>query len=504
MDVQIDSVAAAADTTTIFLEEGCLYRLDVFEVEVDADPQDNQPGELMSAEHYRGEPVTNYLITRISAEWLSVYEEEGRLLGELKIHSIQKNQEQCEIAIAAKLTPGDQQRVQGIRFEGIVRNDPDYLRRVTGIRSGDLITPDVMERGRQNLINSGLFDDVSEGELIFVDDEPHILYSVQEQQLNFFDGLIGYSPEGPGGGGRISGYGDILLRNTIAEGNLLELRYEQLQPLVSKLNVRAEQQYIAGMPLRAGVSLNFTQQDTSYLVRDLELQTGYRLLPGFELIGSVRAERSSVAETVDQQGNYDSRATFYGLGFHLRKTDRYQVPTQGYDAQVILERGRKYINDDRIDSDQNRSFNQTILRGDLRGYIPLGRRQVIASRVQGMVLESPQFLISDLFRFGGAESIRGYREDQFRASSVGWGELEGRYLIERNSYIFLFGSYGFYNRPQLLTEPDDQFTIRDRLTSLGFGLAFQSPLGLIKFSYAISPDDDLSNGKVHVGIKTSL
>jgi len=121
-----------------------------------------------------------------------------------------------------------------------------------------------------------------------------------------------------------------------------------------------------------------------------------------------------------------------------------------------------------------------------------------------MFLESPHFLITDLFRFGGAESLRGFREDQFRGSQVVWADLEARYLIDRNSYLFLFGAYGFYERPQLINEETDQFTISDTLTSLGFGLAFQSPLGIIKFSYAISPDEDLGNGKVHVGITAGL
>lgn len=129
---------------------------------------------------------------------------------------------------------------------------------------------------------------------------------------------------------------------------------------------------------------------------------------------------------------------------------------------------------------------------------------MLAPMVQAMFLESPDFLITDLFRFGGAESLRGFREDQFRGSSVIWGELEGRYMLEKNSYLFLFGAYGLYERPRLINEESDALAVKESLTSLGFGLAFQSPLGIIKFSYAVSPNENLSNGNVHVGIKTGL
>jgi len=170
----------------------------------------------------------------------------------------------------------------------------------------------------------------------------------------------------------------------------------------------------------------------------------------------------------------------------------------------MLERGRRFINDDRFAGEGRQSYNQSILRVDVRGYVPVGNRRVLAPRVNAKFLESPQYLVTDLFRFGGAESMRGFREDQFRASSVVWGELEGRYLLARHSFLFLFGAYGIYSRPQLINEQTDVLAVTDNLTSFGFGLAFQSPIGIMKFSYAISPDEDLGNGKVHVGITAGL
>lgn len=505
LDAASDSISTEGEQLQIYVTEGCRYRLEDVYIEVTGDETASDIETVIYGTAYQGSVFTTDLIGQISAGWLNELEEEGYYLGEFQIEEVRKNSDNCSISLNATVTAGERLTVHGVRFESLTRNDPEYLKRVSGIRVGERMTPGLLERGQQNLINSGLFDDVSRGELILVNDEAFALYRVEEQQLNFFDGLIGYVPDAAGLG-NIAGYGDILLRNTIAEGNLLELRYEQLQPLVSKLNIRAEQQYPGGFPVRIGGMLNFTQQDTSYLVRNTELNTGYRIFPGFEIIGHVRAERSSVAEpgTGTALLSVNSRANFYGLGFNFRNTDRYRVPTRGYHSRVMLERGRRFINDDRFVDDDQLSFTQSILKADVRGYIPVGPRQVLAPRLNAMFLESSEYLITDLFRFGGAETLRGFREDQFRASSVVWGELEGRYLLDRNSFLFLFGAYGIYNRPQLINEATDQLAITDNLTSFGFGLAFQSPLGIIKFSYAISPDEDLANGKVHVGITAGL
>ncbi|WP_340102575.1 BamA/TamA family outer membrane protein [Rhodohalobacter sp. 8-1] len=503
LDASVDSVSTTSESIDIYVREGCRYTLGDLSIKVSGHNETPDRIADFNSSKYIGRLFTESIVQDISNDRLSDYEAQGFYLSEFRISAITKDSSDCQVNLKVNIVPGDKIRVDGVRFTGVQRNSVVYIRRVSGIADGELLTPSLMERGRQNLVNSGLFEDVSDGELVFVDGTPFLLYDVSEQQLNFFDGLIGYQPD-PTGSATIAGYGDILLRNSIANGNVLDLRYEQLQPLVSKLNLSAEQHYLGGLPLHIGGGLKFTQQDSSYLVRDFTLRGGYRIFSGFEITGTLRAERSSVAESDAATVAIDSRANFYGVGFHLRNINRYRVPTRGFEGRIILERGRRFINDERYQSDTGRSFSQTILRSMARGYILLGSRQVLAPQVNAMFLESPHYIITDLFRFGGANSLRGFREDQFRGSSVIWGELEGRYMLERNSYIFLFGAYGFYERPQLINEESDALAIKDTLTSLGFGLAFESPLGIIKFSYAVSPNEDLANGNVHVGIRAGL
>jgi len=502
LDAAVDSFQTKDSEIHIYADTRKRYTLG--ELSISLDGQDNLSGGLISGKaRFTGQIFTENLTSTISESILSDYEQLGYYLAELRVESIVKNSENATVFLDVQLNLGDKVQLLGVRFGGIVRNSADYLRRVAGIAPGETLTPALLSQGRQNLVNSSLFDDVSDGELIFVDDSPFVLYEVAEQQLNFFDGLIGYQPD-PSGSASVAGYGDILLRNTVANGNVIDLRYEQLQPLVSKLNLSAEQQFLGGLPVHVGGGLHFTQQDSSYLVRDFTLSAGYRLFPGFQIAAHVRAERSSVTDAGEPSDAIDSRANFYGVGFQLRNVNRFRVPTRGFESSIIVERGRRFINDERYQAETGRSFTQTILRSVVRGYIPLGGRKVLAPMVQAMFLESPHYLITDLFRFGGAESLRGFREDQFRGSSVIWGELEGRFMLDQNSYLFMFGAYGLYERPRLLNEETASPALKESLTSLGFGLAFETQLGIIKFSYAVSPNENLSNGNVHVGISAGL
>jgi outer membrane protein insertion porin family len=128
----------------------------------------------------------------------------------------------------------------------------------------------------------------------------------------------------------------------------------------------------------------------------------------------------------------------------------------------------------------------------------LFNRQVIALGLHGRELRGPFFENSDLFRLGGTSSLRGYREEQFLGSRIGWSNFEYRLLLTRRTFAFLFFDSGyFYRKP----EP-----ARDILKQEGFkigygvGLNLETGIGVLSVSYALAPGDSFTDGKIHFGI----
>lgn len=500
LNAVVDSLVHSSGNNEWHVEAGCRYT--VSDVQMNTGPDSlyfiNQPGSI------EGKYFSKNEIVNFTSGILNELEEEGYLLAEISITEVQQEINSCEITLQLEVDTGERVKADGIIFSGVERNSPLYLENVAGVDGDEWVTPEIIEKARRNLLDSNLLISVSEPDLVFRNEQTLLRFDVEEQQLNFFDGILGFVPD-EDGSAQIVGTADLRLRNIITDGTNLEIKFEQLRPLVTKLFIEAEQQFIAGLPLRAGGSAHFTQQDSAYLERNFEFKTGFLLLPGLELIGTVRSETSSVGE---QSGrsimNLNSRATFFGFGFEFRNIDRLLVPTNGYSLSVHLENGRRFITDDRFDDSREDNFNQTILNAELRGFLQLGSRQILSPRFAAHFIDSPNFLITDLHRFGGAETIRGFREDQFRASSVLWGDIEFRQLLSRDSYIFGFGAFGRFRRPQLINEETDIFETTQSIESFGFGVAFQTNLGFLKVTYAISPEDDISNGKVHVGISAGL
>lgn len=500
-DVQIDSVRYRRDRMVAYGLKGVRYALG--RVEID------QPDSLLPAGNIElpgeGTPYTDNRVEGFVNGILEQYEELGYGLARVDISGIMPDPVTKEVTVRFRVRPGRRLRVEGMLFPELERTDPAYLERVTGIPDSAVVTPSLLETARQNLLQTELFRNVGEPEIVVKGDSTLLQFNLRERNPNQFDLLVGYVPE-PGGGGSVVGNGRIRVRNLFWDGSDLRLSFERMQRLVTRLEAGFRRDWIFGAPLGLGGSFHFLQQDTSYQVRNIKGEASYTLGGSMQLRGSLRREATAAADEPGLRVDVlDATATFAGLGFRYRRLDNYITPRRGLELNVELETGIKAVTDARADADSVDSrLHQRIVRFSLRPYLPTFKRQVMAFSLHGYFIDSPQFSESDLVRFGGARSLRGYREDQFRASRMLWGDVEYRYLLDPTSYAFIFGALGTYHRPHLVTEPLSVSAATRWLHSYGLGFTYATRLGLLQFTYAISPEDRFTNGKVHFGIVADL
>jgi len=436
---------------------------------------------------------------------IKIYEEAGYPLVRIDIAHIELKSNPKEVNINLKVDSGPKVIISGVIISNVKKNDPKYLAKITGIRDSSFATPHVLEMGRLNLQNSDLFESVSTGNVIEREGQYYIQYKVDEKNPNAFDLLVGYVPK-PNGGGTIVGNGDLLLRNAIWNGSKLQLSFNRLQKYVTKLNIGYHKNWLFNIPFGIGGNFHFLQQDTTYQIRDLTLQSTYNLNSATQISASVRRQVVATnANIANPPAVLDGNAVFGGLGLSYQNIDNLLVPQRGVKLTIKIETGVKRISDNRFIQDTTDArIPQKILHFDLQPYFNPFRRQVLTFSIHGYFIESKYFTESDLYRFGGANSFRGYREDQFKASRMLWGDVEYRYLLDPTSYAFVFGADGTYLRPRL--------TIRDKtmakqvgwLHSFGIGFSFHTRLGQLKFTYAKSPEDSFSNAKVHISISGNI
>jgi hemolysin activation/secretion protein len=142
--------------------------------------------------------------------------------------------------------------------------------------------------------------------------------------------------------------------------------------------------------------------------------------------------------------------------------------------------------------------SQHLLRLGLSGGWQMRRRLALVARSAWQSVESDESVLplSEQLSLGGATTVRGYAEDQFRGERLGFGGLELELGEPRGGRAYVFGDLGWIQSRRAL---DDGISRREDWLS-GFGLGLRSPLalGAIDLSLAFAEEIRFETGKLHL------
>ena len=443
------------------------------------------------------------------------YEAAGYPLASVRVEDVELLRDpEPRLRLVLQVNEGHSLVLQRIEVTGAARTDPAYVARVTGLRPGQRLVRYDPAAIQQRLEATGFYRSVEPPELVIEADTAAVLrIPVVEEAPGTFDLVLGYLPSraqgvGDGGGGLV-GNGHLTLRNLFGGGRVLSLQLNRLPGRVSSVDVRAADPYLFGLPFRAEGRFEGIQQDSTYGKQRYGAEVGYRFAAGFEAYGTLSREltrpgQAGLRLVSGQQLIPRSEALFFGLGLRYERLDRRVNPRRGLYAETVLEHGTKErvaleVQEDGEPAEEVRVLDQERLMVDLRLFLPTFARQVGVLGGDAHVLLSNEYDVSDLFRFGGATSLRGYNEEQFRGNAVARAFAEYRYQLDRTSYGFVFFDLGYVERPAVEGQP----ATHAFHPGYGIGAHLGTEIGLMTISLASNPDDP-TGVRAHLGLSIGL
>ena len=407
------------------------------------------------------------------------------------------------LLLRLRLQEGPQPIVRGFETEGATRTRSGYLSRVAGLREGEPLRNYDPDDLRARLEATGFYRSVGTPRLrAAADTGAVVVFPLEENPPGSFDLVLGFLPPTTRGESvGVVGNGHLELNNLFGAGRVVALRLNRLPGQTSSADVRVADPFIFGLPIGIEGQFSGLQQDSSYAKQRYGLEFGVRLTTSTH--GFVTISRETTRPGV-AANNAVSRADawFAGVGVRVRRLDNVWNPTRGYVLEAAVESGRKQragltglgegIAETQVDQER--------ARFTARGYAPVRRRQVLVLGLDAAAVFSGVGDQSDLLRFGGATSLRGYDEDRFLARTAGRGLVEYRYLLDRTSFAFAFVDVGFVDAPAL----SGVAGVRGLYPGYGIGMRFETGVGLVSASYAISSEAGPTNGRVHVGLSFGL
>ena len=315
-----------------------------------------------------------------------------------------------------------------------------------------------------------------------------------------FDLVLGFLPaDDTGGGVSLVGNGHIELNNLFGAGRRLSLRLDRLPGSVSSADFSVSDPFLFGLPVGVEAAFSGLQQDSAYTKHRLGGEAEVRLLRYMSAFASLNRE-STRPGAAGWSEVARSDAWFVGAGVRLRRIDDPLTPTRGQEAELVVESGRRVLDDSALPVQDATSWvDQERVRFSGRAYRAAGVRHILVLGADAAAVLSGVVDQSDLLRFGGANSLRGYDEDRFLARTAVRGLLEYRYLLDARSYAFAFFDAGYVEMP---TPGDriDSDVHRGFYPGYGIGMRFDTRLGMVSASYALSRESGLASGRVHVGV----
>jgi outer membrane protein assembly factor BamA len=303
------------------------------------------------------------------------------------------------------------------------------------------------------------------------------------------------------------------LRNLFGGGRSLRLALVRDPGLTASVDLHASDPFVLGLPLRLDGRFEGYGKDSTFSRQRYRVEAGYRVASGLELTAS------GVREAV-QPGSFGARpvpgdssgrpriaaadAAFAGFGVRYSRVDAPVAPRRGLVVAIAAERGRRRRTlPDSVAVDA--AVTQQRLEAGIRAFVPTFRRQSLVVGLDARVIlggldAAGGYDEGDLFRFGGASSLRGYDEDAFAGDAVGRVLGEYRYALDPESYAFVFMDVGFVGRPATPEGPASD----DVKPGYGFGVQYRTPLGIATLTYALNPDLGAASGNVHVGLGFGL
>lgn len=324
-------------------------------------------------------------------------------------------------------------------------------------------------------------------EVLFTKDSTLLYMYLKKYQNNSFDGIVNFASK-ENGGVLFNGNIDLKLNNILNTGEKFNLFWNSIAEERQEFKLSTDIPYIFNSKFSPELSFSIYKQDSTFLNTKFESKLIYNINQRINLAFNYNSESS---ENLQESLNNNIQ-TFnnYFVGFKFQ----YTIPKNDFFFNnkfylaINPSIGKRRTT--------NKRSNQFKINATLSYIWDLNKKSSIFIKNRTGYLNSDSFLDNELFRIGGANSLRGFNEQSIFTSSYSFFNLEYRYLTSLKSYFYTITDFG-----SIKTSLSNE-----NLISTGLGFLFTINKSQINLSSVIgkssSQNFDFKNNKIIISWKS--
>lgn len=362
--------------------------------------------------------------------------------------------------------------------------------RVSGLEIGQPFSHDQLRQADKRLRYYGLSDQNRPLEAGFFDSLAWVYLFPVKPKGNRFDGMVGFLPGSTGDFPRLTGALNLRLNNLSGYLEEFSLNWKSTGNQTQRLNTRVSIPYLMGSRLGSSAALSLYRKDTSFLLLDAAVSGRFTVQPGRSIETFYQYRQSRRISFSNRVDNEDYTLILTGIRWSFDQSVLPSSYDTGWRLMQSVAVGKKRPETD-VQTDSSfyyelESMITYLLQTGKQSYVHFGLNTGYRSDATAE---------NDLFRLGGANTVRGFQEENFLSNAYQTATLELRYRFapESDFHGFLDGgwiqNYGWVYAP-------------------GLGLNLETRAGIIQLDYALGQiagqGFSLKNGLIHLGLQSNF
>jgi outer membrane protein assembly factor BamA len=368
-------------------------------------------------------------------------------------------------------------------FQGNKTSTEHSLLKISGLNKLQEITRNKLLQIESKILKKQYID---ECELIPLD-ENSLMIKIKEGRMTRISTLLGYSDNSENEG--LTGLVDVKFLNLFGTDRTFGVYWNRPNKVKTRIEMNYQDPGIELIPISYGLDLSRETSDSLYVQSAAEIQLEYEnfyyslgVSGSLDSFYPIELGHSLYSKTTQNK---------VGVSGSWDNTDYYLNPRTG--NQLSFNFNKVWAK-----SDEESYQNEEVFT-DIVNYYQLTQSFVTSIGVHGKYSRKRDLTDIYQYKLGGNQNLRGFFEDQFRGSRIGWATLELRYLLSFKSRFFAFCDYGYAEY-----DVNDEVTKNDDLVGVGIGFRIDTRIGVLKLDYAFGHSNSTwqnpLQGYIHIGI----
>jgi len=307
-------------------------------------------------------------------------------------------------------------------------------------------------------------------EVLFKKDSTHLYLFFDKLGTSSFDGIVNFSSKENGKGLLLNGNLDLKLNNAFNSGEKFEIIWNKVSDEKTDFKINSYVPYLFNSKFSTTLEFNLYRQDSTFINTNFKFNTDYSINQRSHASVLYRSENSNyllntLNNEITSYSNY-----FIGLGYQMKKlsTSKLYDFNKGIKLNLIVGKRKTSLE----------SINQLKLHFSVFTNLQINDKGYLAIKNESGLLTSKNYLLNELFRIGGANSIRGYNEQSIFTNGYSYSNIEFRYLLDRSSYLYSITDLGAYK--------ESSTKKIKKLLGIGAGYQFKINNNFVNIGYVIS------------------